>query len=136
MRGWMRALTFLGVICAGLPGCSSGNGTREIHGSVTLDGQAVEKGNIRFIPTDGKGARAEVFIKDGTYTASLPPGNYKVEIYSPQSKGIMTNRPPGPGAKAKLEVETIPAKYNAESQLTVDVKPDVDEVPPFDLKSK
>jgi len=120
---------------AGLAGCSTAPAPQEIHGVITLDDQPVADGHVRFTSEEGKGPSAEVFIKDGNYTAKLFAGNYRVEIYAPRSQGKMTGRPRGPGANASATVETIPDKYNKESKLTAEVKPEVHEIP-FQLTTK
>jgi hypothetical protein len=136
MGFWMGRAAVLMAACFGLTGCSAGSAQQEISGAVTLDGQQVLDGHLRFEPVDGKTSSAEAFVKDGQYTAKLTPGRYKVEIYSPRSKGKMVNRVPGPGEKVEVVEETIPARYNTNTQLKVDVEKGKKDGYDFPLKSQ
>lgn len=111
-------------------GCG-GSGKINIHGKVTLDGQPVANGAIRFTTTDGKGQPVGGVIKDGEYEAEVPPGSYKVEINS--SKAVAKRKGEGPGGE-RFE-ECIPSQYNSASKLTVQVKSDKREYD-FPLKTK
>jgi len=131
----MGALAVLLAACAGLAGCSTAPAPQEIHGEITLDEQPVTDGRVRFTPQGDKAQSAEALIKDGKYTTTLLAGNYKVEVFAPRKMGKRTDRPRGPGANISVVVETIPAKYNTESQLTAEVKPADHEIP-FKLTTK
>jgi len=67
------------VLALALGGCS-GSGLTEIHGTVTLDGTAIENGTIRLEAADGKTPSAQEVIKDGKYRVQVAPGKKKVEI--------------------------------------------------------
>jgi hypothetical protein len=84
---------------------------------------------------DGKTSSDEVFIKEGRYSARLAPGSYKVEIYSPRSRGKPAGRIAGPGSDAEEIEETIPAKYNIKTTLKITVIKDKKEYD-FSLQSK
>ena len=118
--------------CAGLIGCG-GPRQQQVSGTVTLDGQPVKSGHLRFSPTE-RTSSAEGLIQQGKYTLRVAPGKYKVEIYSPRSRG-KGKRPAGPGADAEVFEETIPAHYNTRTDLTVEVTSDKKEYD-FPLKSK
>jgi hypothetical protein len=108
------------TVCACLSACSNGPILQEVDGEVTLDGQAVKQGHLRFVPTDGRTLPGEAIIKDGKYAAKLTSGTYKVEIYSP-GKGKIIKRLPGPGESAEQIEETIPARYNNNTEVRIDV---------------
>ncbi len=85
--------------------------TQPVHGNVTLNGQPVTKGFVRFIPAEGSGGRfAEGMIaEDGSYAvaafkgqAGTLPGEYKVYFSSIQraAEGESEGEPLG-----------LPAKY-------------------------
>lgn len=62
-----------------LAGCGQSTGTAE--GEVTYEGQPVEKGQIAFLPADGKGPQAGGAIVNGRYrVADLAPGPKIVKI--------------------------------------------------------
>ncbi|HJT77340.1 MAG TPA: hypothetical protein VJ739_09090, partial [Gemmataceae bacterium] len=96
----------------------------------TLDGQPVDGGVIVFLPDgDGKLPKAGGHIEQGKY--ALParsgpaPGKYRVEIRWEKKTGKQVTR----GDLAEPYDETrqvVPARYNARSELTVDVGPGSD----------
>jgi hypothetical protein len=109
-----------------LGGCSKkGLEKAIVTGSVTYLGEPVNEGSIRFVPTETKaGSMAGAMIVDGKYKASanggVPIGRCRVEI-----KGRRAAPQSAQSGKPDLKllagpiVQYIPAKYNAESQLTV-----------------
>lgn len=121
---WVR--NFAPVLLAlSLAGCGSG-GDQPLEGAVTLSGQPVESGTIQFYQTsDPPVVCAGAMIVKGRYEVpkdhGLKPGTYLVRITSPEAadsaKGTFDNPFPS-GAREK-----IPAKYNTESKLTVEVRP-------------
>jgi hypothetical protein len=135
MRFWLCRAAVVAATWTGLAGCSADRTELEIHGAVTLDGRPVKDGYLRFAPADGKTSSAEVFIKDGQYTARLAAGSYKVEVYSPRPQGKKARRIAGPGAEAEEVEETIPARYNSNTELKVEVTKEKREHD-FPLKSK
>src|SRR5262245_61737453 len=117
MSVWLCRAAVMITVCAGLAGCSAGSGQQEVSGAVTLDGRPVQQGYVRFAPADGKTSSSEVFIQDGRYRTRVTCGPYRVEIYSPRTKGKAAHRPAGPGQEAEEVEETIPARYNARTEL-------------------
>ena len=111
-----------------------------IQGQVTLDGQpVVGPGTIAFYPepgTESAGASAEII--DGKY--QIPeekgpsPGTFRVEIRWPKPTG---RKLPSldPGMMVDERVEAIPARYNSDTELKVDISSDQEEYN-FDLKSQ
>jgi hypothetical protein len=81
--------------CTLLTGCGDG-GLVSVEGKVTVDGKAVSKGNVRFVPdkTKGNSATAEPTSdigSDGAYQlrtqgkSGAAPGWYKVSIVSQET---------------------------------------------------
>jgi hypothetical protein len=103
-------------------GCS-GDGLYPVSGSVTVDGQPAQTGSIAFFPVDGKSQTTGAAIKAGQYTARVPPGAARVEIRVPKVVGKVKlyNTPDSP-YQDKME-ETLPARYNNKTELTLEVKP-------------
>jgi len=119
--GWPAGL----LIALGLAaGCGSGRGTGEVTGTVTVDGQTPPAGSsITFIPTDGQSQTAGSLIDNGKYTArGVPVGSTKVQIRVPRTAGKPTGAAAGPGAQGGLIEESLPARYNDNTELTLDVK--------------
>lgn len=116
-------LTIIGLI-----GCGSGDvpPLGDVHGTVTLDGEPLEKGRILFAPADG-GRTSEAPIGEGGHYEliySLDEFGAKVGSHTVQ---VTTQDAYGRG-------ERIPEKYNADSELTAEVEPGGNEYN-FDLTS-
>ena len=106
-----------------------------VEGRVTLDGQPLKTGIIRFVPADGQTASADAQITDGKFTAKVPVGEKKVSISAPKVVGQrkMYNTPESPTIDTIEEL--LPAQYNAQSTLTLTVTSGSQQPPTFDLKS-
>jgi hypothetical protein len=115
-----KAAAILGVLLIG--GCEKPT-KGVVTGAVKVDGTPVQTGSIAFFPTDGKSATAGAEILDGNYTAAVPFGTAKVEIRVPKvvGKKKLYDTPDSP--MKEIMVESLPAKYNDASELTLDVKP-------------
>ncbi len=108
-----------------------------VSGVVTLDGQPISNGEIRFIPTSGTiGPVSGGAIKDGAYTAQakggVPIGTHQVEIKAyranPKSKAAA-------GAEGGAAEQYLDARYNSQTTLTATIEPDT-ETKDFALTSK
>jgi hypothetical protein len=124
----LAALTLLFAVVF-LSGCGSAGPSAE--GTVTFDGRPVDGGTISFFPVGGEGPQgkrrnASGEIKGGRYsvdcTRNLQPGQYRVAVYWYKKTGrqIPSSDPPHKVAETK---QILPRKYNAQSRMTVDVKP-------------
>lgn len=106
-------------------GCG-GQGTT-VEGNVTFDGQPVEKGSITLEPADGLGPAAGGTITSGKYRldsmSGLVPGEKIVRISAVRSTGkkIEAGPPEPPGTKVDEVQQFIPAKYNDQSTLKVQI---------------
>jgi hypothetical protein len=129
------------ALAAALPGCGDGSDSfdrQAVSGSVTLDGKPIT-GDILFIPM-GNGASAGGGIADGTYSigraAGPSPGSYRVEVVSIQPTGrTIPDRDGPPGSTAEEKANVVPARYNAKSELTAEVKKGVPNTFIFPLTS-
>jgi hypothetical protein len=131
--GTRNALAFglvLGMLAAA--GCSS---EPTVSGEVTLDGQPLKEGVIKFVPADGKSQTVSAPIVDGRFSAKVPPGEKKVEISAPKVTGKI-KMIDATDAKAVDKVEELlPERYNVRSELTMTVQGGSQEKR-FDLTSK
>lgn len=118
-----------------LVGCSSDGGKGTVEGTVTLNGQPLEKGLIRFVPVDGNSQPADGTITGGKFTVIAPKGEFRVEITSPKVVGQtkMYDTPDSPTVD-KIE-EAIPPKYNVQTELQITVPKGKTENKQFDLTS-
>jgi hypothetical protein len=109
-------------------GCGGDDGPvkYEVTGTVTVNGEPLDEGDIRFLPEDGRGTVGATRITDGAFTLMSEAGAKRVEIRSAKERegtgGLPRTQPPGammlPG---NLRFETIPKMYNQESTLTAEV---------------
>ena len=127
------------VACGGMLAVAVGVGCRPptdgaISGTVSVDGTPAAKGSIAFVPTDGKSPPAGGEITDGRYSARVAPGKARVEIRVPKVIGQrkLYDTPDSPFKQ--VLVESLPRKYNDQSELTVDVSLG-DNTRDFDLRT-
>jgi hypothetical protein len=103
-------------------GCGPGGPeTGTVSGEVTLNGQPLKEGLIRFVSVDGKAA-ADAPITDGKFTATVPTGEMTVSISANKvvGKKKMYDTPDSPTVDETIEL--IPAKYNSNTELKLTVK--------------
>ena len=92
---------------------------------------------ISFVPVQpGSPSGVGVPVIQGAYDLTkdrgLPPGTYRVEIRWPKPTG-KTWVDPATNEPQQETVEAIPAKYNTQSELTVEIKTTTTQ--DFDLKT-
>jgi hypothetical protein len=109
------SLAFLAV-----PGCGR-NQPIAIHGTVTLDGRALERGRIEFEPADGRGPITAAEIVEGEYKTKAMPGKKTIRI----TGGKVIGRRPFSEDPASPPVEDIQPllgpDYNTNSALTREI---------------
>lgn len=116
----------LGIVVAGLilwigAGCMRSPAdpeaeTYDVSGTVSLDGQPLEKGGILFKLSDERLPPASAMVEGGEFSLKARAGLSRVEIRSPREGPNPTNR-------MSRFVEAIPEYYNQKSTLTADVVP-------------
>jgi hypothetical protein len=105
-------------------GCGSapqGPEVYDVAGEVTFDGKPIETGRIEFQMPNGKAFGGD--IKDGTYALQSEGGPMVVKITASRiipGKFDTSNPDDPPQPVGEM---FIPAKYNAKSELTAEVKP-------------
>ena len=72
------ALMCMWILLPLVAGCGSSESV--VSGSVTYDGQAVQKGSILFQPLDGEGSSCGGPIVDGHYEIETTPGKKVVQV--------------------------------------------------------
>lgn len=96
-----------------------------VRGIVTIDGQPLPRGKIRFYPSgDTKGPVSGAAIKDGAYLAlgrgGVPVGSHKVDIraYRPDKRYASQTISDGEGVPSE---QYLPERYNVQTTLTATV---------------
>lgn len=120
-----RIACLLGIVL--LSGCGRPD-TVEVSGNVTWNGAPVPNGDILLVADDPHIAAAGGKIADGKYLLRSKPGKKRVEIsaYRLSDKKTPQGRPIGE--------RYIPERYNAKSELVMDVTFDGDNKFDFTLK--
>ncbi|MDX2039104.1 MAG: hypothetical protein SFX72_20835 [Isosphaeraceae bacterium] len=112
---------------------------RPVTGRVSLDGRPLEFGHLLLEPgVDGPGTAVGAAVESGSFAiprAQGPvPGRYRVRIYA--SSGEMQAGPPGSSSrKPRPMIERIPARYNADTTLEVEIASDRENRLDFALQS-
>lgn len=101
-----------------------------VKGSVTLDGQPIENGQIIFLPADGGGRPDGTEIQNGEYEVVVTEGAKRVEITATQE--IPAAEPGGIPDYKPL----VPKKYNENSELTASINSNDENTADFALSSK
>jgi hypothetical protein len=127
------------VLPVGVLGCGEGkdpHGRQALTGTVTFQGHPLGAGSIKFLPAQDKGLSAGALIRDGRYAIpreqGLAPGTYRVLISALEPTPVPAGAPgsdPAPPAK-----ELIPAEYNLDTRLRIEVKADQENNFAFTIK--
>ena len=113
------ALLAVALICSA---CSGQGAQGIVEGQATYNGQALKEGLIRFVPVGGDSQTADAAIVDGKYSATVPVGEFRVEITSSKvvGKSKMYDMPNSPAVDVVEQI--IPTRFNVNSELRVTVK--------------
>lgn len=131
-RGLAKKLYCVAILlCSSLVGgCGTGSADVLVSGEVIFLDKPVTEGVLQLVPlgeTPGRGAAAT--IKGGSYTFSrekgLTQGEYRVVITATRETGKKYRNPeqfPGEPAMIQETVQYIPASYNVQSKLQVNLE--------------
>ncbi len=90
---WIARLPILALIVLAAAGCNEPDSSVKIvHGSVSVDGQPVPMGYVRFVPIEGTPGPASLGdIEDGQYRiesrGGVPIGKHRVEVDARRKTG-------------------------------------------------
>lgn len=125
----------LALVC--FTGCGDGLGLAPVKGTVTLDGQPLAGAEVIFRPADGRpslgvtDAEGKYELRYDTDLLGALPGKHKVSI-STGGEAAETGSEDAGGKK----VERLPAQYNKQTTLEVDVDRSKRDPIDFKLESK
>jgi hypothetical protein len=125
-------LFLLGATCVAA-GCSSEPPQPKrypVSGTVTLDGQPLEKGSI-FFKKVSEGAIDEIEIKDGKFSGQAQEGDCRVEVNSFDVQIIDPQ-----GMKSEVKTNKVAPQFNSQSTLTAKVTASGPNEFKFDVTSK
>jgi hypothetical protein len=114
---WCTYLALVSVTA----GCTSDSQHGTVAGKVTLAGQPLDDGVIRFAPADGQTAAVEAPIANGQFRALVPVGKMRVTVTSSKVVGKRKAYDTPDSRMVDVVEERVPARYNARSELTLDV---------------
>ncbi|MBI1321728.1 hypothetical protein GC170_00870 [bacterium] len=145
MRLRLSSVHSMACLIVVIAGCGGGDGLdrQPVSGTVTFDGAPLKEGQIQFFPAaNAKDAIATgATITGGSY--SIPrdigpiPGTYSVQITASGGEQAPPEGSDGmPGTGPKHDKELLPAKYNAKTTLTAEVKAGATNTIDFPLTSK
>ncbi|HUG70343.1 MAG TPA: carboxypeptidase regulatory-like domain-containing protein [Pirellulaceae bacterium] len=104
---WLSLTALLGAIL--VTGCGpSKEPTGTVSGTVTLDGEPVESGQVDFVSSEGFAATGSITNGQFTLDASLPVGKYSVGVGPP----ALTEAPGEEGGDAAVPESPVPASYH------------------------
>lgn len=118
------------ALCAGLllsSGCGDTGNRQAIEGTVTIDGQPLDEGQITFLPQEGtEGPTAGAPVHNGKFVVAQEQGvfagHFRVEITAVRPTGKTIADPETDQVIDDVE-QYLPDRYNRESELTAEVKP-------------
>ncbi|AMV19073.1 hypothetical protein [Planctomyces sp. SH-PL14] len=132
-------------VALALTGCSRKSGPLKVpvSGVVTLDGTPVSEGQIVFSDPAGVQQSYAGEIRKGEYVVQSTIGAKKVSISSMQmvsdkqgKYGGIQGDPVSAENPSNVYQEAVPAKYNAKTELTIEVKESGKNEFPFSLTTK
>lgn len=109
------------AICACTPSSPHQETTYPVSGTVTLDGQPLAEGQVHFVNRE-EATVDRVPIQNGKFEGQAKAGKRRVEITA-YREGPPEPSMPGMDPEP-TQVNYIPARYNADSELTAEVTKD------------
>lgn len=123
-----RYLRSLIIVSISIVGCGQPDSREGLSGEVTLKGELLKSGSIQFESVEGQSPvfSTGAMIRDGAFTvpgkSGLPAGKYRVMINAASAPFLATGPP---GSQPVMETkELVPAAYNTDSEVTVEVSAD------------
>jgi len=118
-RTLVQATASVVLILMLVAGCSRGRPIGDVQGRVTLNGQPLKEGAVRFVPVKGDTQATGGIVRDGSFKVQVPVTKQRVEF----SANVVDKEKTPPNANGDQIVMKIlvPERYNTHSELTLDV---------------
>ena len=104
-------------------GCSESTTHGVIKGKVTLDGQPLKEGTVRFVPMDDDSQTSSAAIADGEFVATVPVGKVRIQYSAPKLMGKQKMYETEASPSVDVFGELLPERYNVRSELELTVEP-------------
>ncbi|WP_166831475.1 S24/S26 family peptidase [Thalassoroseus pseudoceratinae] len=102
------------MVTVALSGCGDKSENVQITGKISIDGEPIPKGTISFVSADGETPTGGGVIKDGSYTALVPPGDKVVLVLGNKVVGKEPLYQGVPDSPTRDSYEKVtPDAYNA-----------------------
>jgi hypothetical protein len=142
-RIWCGTCAALVLLLPGLAGCGSSDGLprESISGTITLDAKPIEKGFIEFRPVAQEPVTlGAALIQNGQYLVPRPeglvPGTYQVSITARVAPDNVASDGSNAAPAFMRPKELVPARYNEQTTLSVEVKQGAPNVFNYELQTK
>jgi hypothetical protein len=121
-----------------IAGCGEADSRKGLSGNVTFKGELMPSGSIQFESVAGQSPAFSTgaMIKDGSFVvpagkSGLPAGQYRVMINAASTPFLV---PGPPGSQPVMETkELVPAAYNTDSEVTIEVSNEGENEFTFDI---
>src|SRR5436190_1379018 len=74
---WIASVILFAMLFAG---CSKGRAVGDVQGRVTVNGQPLKEGAVRFIPVKGDTPATGGMVRDGSFKVQVPVTKQRVEF--------------------------------------------------------
>lgn len=121
MRRFLQVCAALSLLAVLAAGCGpKGTDTVKVSGKVTMEGEPISMGTISFVAADGNTPSGGGVIKDGAYTAQVPPGEKVVLVIGNKHVGQEREFEDMPNSPMRDKYEQItPPSYNAAHETSL-----------------
>jgi hypothetical protein len=134
MKSSLMALLVVAATVVASVGCTGGGRVEAkkypVTGTVTVDGQPLADGMIYFKDI-ASGAADSAEIKAGQFTGNAEAGKRRVEIFA-----YKTQTSDMGGVTTETKTNILPPRFNSESTLSEEVKPETNNTFKFEVATR
>jgi hypothetical protein len=103
-----------------------------VQGHVTVNGQPLKEGAIRFVPVNGETQATGGIVRDGSFKVQVPVTKQRVEF---SANVVDKEKTPANANGDQIVMKAlVPERYNTRSELTLDVVSGLNQ-PLYELKN-